>query len=407
MTAYHGYAKIKSMKQRSTTLVSKGLFTKSLVVATSVLMIIAAPLSIQPKVYADQFDAQINALQQQVNQAQAQADQLRQAADTLQNKVNELDTQRQAIQAQVDLSQAQYDQLQQQIADTQQKITDNQAALGKTIADLYVDDKISPLEMLASSKNIGDYVDKQTYQSSVRDTLTQTIGQIKDLKTKLQGQQQSVKNVLDKQTAQKNSLVIVEQQQATLLAQTRSDEAAYQSQAAAARSQLNSVSAQQRAYYQSLLRSGGGNAGVVGSFQYSNWSGNMGCAGGYPYCGAQDSMADPWGLYNRECVSYVAWSIAVRFHRYVGNFGGAGNAYEWPSTAPANSGAVRVYSPQSGDAVILPQSGNFAPIGHAMVVESVSGDTVHVSQFNFYGTGEYSTMDIKTSGVVFLRFPSN
>jgi len=45
-----------------------------------------------------------------------------------------------------------------QIADTEKKIKDNQDALGETIANLYVDGKISPLEMIASSKNVSDYL---------------------------------------------------------------------------------------------------------------------------------------------------------------------------------------------------------------------------------------------------------
>lgn len=396
------------MKLRSTTPVAKKIAVRSLLIAATVLLVVTVPLSLMPRARADKFSDQISALQEQMRQYQAQADVLRKQADTLANKLAELSSQKAAVQAQVDASQVQYNQLQEQIKQTEQKIKDNQEALGTILADLYVDGSISPLEMLASSKNIGDYVDKQTFRSSMRDTLTKTIDDIKKLKVKLEADKQSVKDVLDKQTAQRNSLAILEQQQQQILTQTRGEEAAYQQQAASVKSQLESVAAQQRAYYQSLLASGGGNSGVVGSFQYDNWSGNQGCgASGYPFCGPQDSYADPWGLYNRECVSYVAWALSARFGRYVGNFGGAGNAYQWPSTAPQNSGAVRVYDPQPGDAVILPQSGNFAPLGHAMIVESASGDWVHVSQYNFYGTGEYSTMDIKTSGVIFLRFPPN
>lgn len=395
------------MKRRSTTPVSIGIVTKSALVATAVLMVMAAPLATMQKVSADRYDDQINALRQQANQAQAQANQKQSEANTLAAKLQQLTDQKNAIQAQVNISQQQYDTLQQQIKDTQQKVADNKDALGTTMADLYVDGSISPLEMLASSKNIGDYVDKQTYQTSVRDTLSQTIKTIQDLQKKLEKSQQEVKTVLDKQTAQKNSLVAVEAQQQALLDQTKGEEAAYQQQVSSAQAQIAAVSAQQNSYYQSLIRRGGSvDSGVVGSFQYTNWSGDMGCSGGYSYCGAPDSTVDAWGLYNRECVSYVAWALANRFHKYVANFNGQGNAYQWPSSAPAYSGAYRVSDPQPGDAVILPADSGFAPIGHAMIVESVSGGWVHVSQFNMYGTHGYSTMDIKTSGVIFLRFPS-
>jgi len=399
--------KLKTMKQRSTTPALKKFVTKSILVAVSVLMVSAAPFSAIPKAHADQYDDKINSLQAQVSQYKAQAATLQQKIGSLQDAVAGLQAQQNAIQTQIDLNQVKMDQLNQQIADTIQKISDNKDALGTTLADMYVDNTISPLEMLASAKNIGDYVDKQSYRSSVGDKLQQTITQINDLKASLTKDKAAVEAVIADQQVQKTSLVASQAQQQSILDETRGEEASYQQLVAASQQQLESVAAQQRAYYQSLLASsGGGNSGVVGSFQYTNWSGNQGCSGGYAYCGGQDTMVDPWGLYNRECVSYVAWALENRFGKSVGNFNGQGNAYQWPGSAPAYSGAMRVYDPQPGDAVILPATSGFAPIGHAMIVESVSGDWIHVSQFNFYGTGEYSTMDIKNSGIVLLRFHS-
>jgi peptidoglycan hydrolase CwlO-like protein len=396
------------MKQRSTTPVSNGIVTKSVLVAAAVLMVMAAPLSMMPRVHADKYDDQINALQSQVNQYKSQASALQTKIGTLQDAINGLEAQKGAIQTQIDLNQTKLEQLQQQIKDTEQKIQDNKDALGKTIADMYVDDTISPLEMLASAKNIGDYVDKQSYRASVSDALKQTIAKINDLKTSLSNDKVAVEGVLANQVVQKNSLVATEQQQQSLLDQTQGEEASYQSLISSAQKSMSDAAAQQAAYYRSILASsGGGSSGVSGSFQYSGWSGDRGCGGGYSYCQAPDSVVDAWGLYNRECVSYVAWALQNRFGKYVGNFSGQGNAYQWPSSAPAYSGAVRVFSPQPGDAVILPQSGSFAPIGHAMIVESVNGEWMHVSQFNMYGTHGYSEMDVKNSGVILLRFPSN
>jgi peptidoglycan hydrolase CwlO-like protein len=396
------------MRIRSTTTTRMSVrASRGLLVVTAAVMAIAVPLAYVSRAYADQYDNQLNALQSQASQFQSQADQLRSQGDTLQNKLNQINNQKAGIETQISISQTKHDQLVAQIADNQKKMESAQSALGDMLASLYVDGKISALEMLASSQNIGDYVDKQEYRSSVRDQLNQSIDTIKKLKQQLENDKKALDKVLADLTVQQNQLAAAEAEQQSLVDQTRGEEAAYQQLVNSTRSQMSDVAAQQRAYYQSLLkRGGGGDSGVVGSFQYSNWSGNMGCSGGYAYCGAQDSYADPWGLYNRECVSYVAWALSARFHKYVGNFNGGGNAMNWPSTAPAYSGAVRVYSPQPGDAVILPATPGFSPIGHAMIVESVSGDTIHVSQYNFYGTGEYSTMDIKNSGIILLRFHS-
>lgn len=399
--------KSSQMNTRSTTPVPTSLAKKATLVAAAVLMMAAAPISIARTVMADQFDSQISSLQSQINEYQAQANKMAGKARTLEQQLGRLTSEKNAITAQVKLSQAEYDKLQKQIEDTQKEIDDNKDALGKIIADMYLDNNVSPLEMLASSSNIGDYVDKQAYRDTIRSTLSDTIDRITKLKQKLEADKAKVEEVLKRQKSQEASLAAKEAERAKLVAQTRGQEAAFQHLVSQNQSRLESVAAQQRAYYASLQASGnGGNAGVVGSFSYSNWSGNMGCSGGYPYCGAQDTSVDPWGLYNRECVSYVAWALSARFGKYVGNFSGSGNAGQWPWSAPAYSGATRVSSPQRGDAVILPATPGFAPIGHAMIVESVSGGTVHVSQYNFYGTGEYSTMDIGTGGVVFLRFPS-
>lgn len=404
------------MKQRSTTLVTSGFLTKFALVGAAVLMSIATPLAMMPRAHADMYDDQINALQSKVNQYKQQAGALQVQIGSLQAAVNELEVQKNIIQTQIDLNQTKYEQLQQQIKDTEKKIADNKAALGEILADIKVGDTITPLEMLASSNNVADYVDKQSYRSSASDTLKSMIDKIKQLKIDLDKAKADTEKVLADQNVQKNALIANQQQQQTLLDQTKGEEAAYQSLIGAAQQQMSDASARQAAYYRSLQSSpGGGSAGVVGSFQYTNWSGNQGsCGGGYGYSSVQgrnycsyghDAIVDEWQLYNRECVSYVAWALQYKFGKHVNGFRGQGNAMDWPNSAPAYSGAVRVYNPQPGDAVILPASGGFAPIGHAMIVESVNGDWMHVSQYNFYGTGEYSTMDVKNSGVVLLRFP--
>ena len=304
--------KSSQMNTRSTTPVPTSLAKKATLVAAAVLMMAAAPISIARTVMADQFDSQISSLQSQINEYQAQANKMAGKARTLEQQLGRLTSEKNAITAQVKLSQAEYDKLQKQIEDTQKEIDDNKDALGKIIADMYLDNNVSPLEMLASSSNIGDYVDKQAYRDTIRSTLSDTIDRITKLKQKLEADKAKVEEVLKRQKSQEASLAAKEAERAKLVAQTRGQEAAFQHLVSQNQSRLESVAAQQRAYYASLQASGnGGNAGVVGSFSYSNWSGNMGCSGGYPYCGAQDTSVDPWGLYNRECVSYVAWALSA------------------------------------------------------------------------------------------------
>lgn len=383
--------------------ISRSKAAKAALGVCAVVVAIAAPLQLTHSVYADKYDDQIRAIQGQVNQFQAKAGELHQQAGSLQAAVDALTAEKNAIQAQLALSQARYEKLTSDIEKNKKKLVDNQIALGGIIANLYVDDKITPLEMLASSDNVSEYMDRHEYRSAVSEQLNQTIDSIKTLKAQLESDQKALEKVLEDQKAQQAALAAKQAEQQRLLDQTKGEEAAYQQQIASSKAQMSQIASQQRAALAAATNGGRNNAGTVGAFQFRNYSGNGGCGGGYPYCGPQDSSVDPWGLYNRECVSYVAWAASNRFGKHVMNFSGAGNAYQWPSTT-VRMGASTNQNPEEGSVAVLPPSG-FSPIGHVMIVESVlGGGWVHVSQYNFGGTGEYSTMDIHVSGVNFVHF---
>ena len=388
---------MRLMKQRSTTPVSKGLVTKSALVAGAVMMALSIPISFGTRVYADKYDDQINALQSEIDGFQAEAGKLRQQANTLQNEIANLVAQKNTIQAQIDLSQAKYDKLVNDIKETEKKIADNKEALGQIIADMYVDGAISPLEMLASSNNIGDYVDQQEYRSSIQNSLSDTIEQINKLKKQLEEQKVDVERVLADQKTQRDALAAKEAEQAKLLADTQGQEAAYQQLSSKRNAEINSLRDQQAAAMAAAATASG--AGSIG--------GGVAGGGGYPGIWAnapQDSLVDNWGLYNRECVSYTAWKVWST-GRYVPHFAGAGNANQWPSTA-ARHGIQSGSTPVAGSVAIW----YVGVYGHSMYVEWVSDDkqTIRVSDYNNNadggGWGLYHIYDRSASGLTYIYF---
>lgn len=410
------YAKMKSlMKSMSTTPTSKkSLRAKTLTVVTAAMMLVATPGVMNLTASADQYDDQIRQLQNLVNQYQSQADEIGARAQTLQAELDKITAEKNALQAQLDLSEAKLAHLQQQIKETEQKIADNRDALGETIADMYVADSVSPLEMLASSNNIADYIDKQEYSASIRDNLTKTIEEIQELKAQLEKDKADVEKVVAAQKDQRASLVAKEAQQASVVEQTRGEEAAYQQLISDANAQMEQARIQQLAYFDSLRNQNGGDiSGVIGSMYIlpGSFSGNITAGGGYPYGGYRypcwtGACVDEWSLFYLECVSYAAWRIEYGYGREVNPFRGEGMAWQWEYSATKYSKAYKVSDPQPGDAVVVPR-GPATPVGHLMVVESVSGDNVFVSQYNFESTGQYSTMTISksASNVVYMRFP--
>jgi surface antigen len=334
--------------------------------------------------HADQFDEQIKKLQDSAAIDQQSVNQLQGKANDINAQISGLQQQLASTQAQIDYNQAQYDSLTTQIQQAEDQLKQEKDTLGQNIRQMYLEGQTSTVEMLASSKNISSYLNKQEYRDSVKDKIVTTVKKISDLKIELSNKQNQTAQLLDSQKKLKANLDAQQAQANNLLAQTNSDKGQFQANVASKTTQISSLRAAQAAANQAL----GGRASYP--------PGNGG--GGYPTVWAsapKDSMVDTWSMYNRECVSYAAF----RASQEGGNPSGWGNANQWPSSARA-AGVSVDSSPHAGD-VAISMSGAY---GHAMYVEGVSGNTVYVSQYNYEMEGLYSTMTISASGLHFIHF---
>ena len=375
------------MKLRTTTPASISS-TRLFVIAISVVvMAFAVPMQITSQVSANNFDAQIKALEQDISRYDAEAARLSGEANTLQREVSRLNNEKATIQAQVDINQAKANQLKADIKANEEKIDKNKDALGTIISDLYVNDQVTPIEMLASSKGIGDFINKQEYRSITRDQITSTISEIKKIKATLEVQRDDVEKVLKDQEAQRNLLAAKEAEQQGLLNSTRGDEAAYKNLSSESNNRKNQLQREQQAAIERAMRAAGGGSNAVAGDPNK---------GGYPSNLANSNydnpIVDPWGMYSRQCVSYTAWKVYQK-NGFMPYWGGVGNAKQWPGNArgagiPVNS------TPRAGSVGVL-MAGQY---GHVVWVESVnSNGTINISQYNYWnaggsGWGHYSEM---------------
>jgi surface antigen/peptidoglycan hydrolase CwlO-like protein len=389
------------MKRLSTIPAQNIKHTAKKVAIITVTIVFAAtmPFQLAHIVRADNFDDQIAQLQTQIDSYQQQAAQLNSQADTLQKTLDQLDSQKNAIEAQMNLQQVQLAQLNQDIANNQQKISDDQDALGNTIADLYLADQESPLEILASSTSIADYVDKQTYQNSVKDSLATTITSIKNTKLQLEKQKQAVEQVIAEQQFAHDALVAKENEQSQLIAQTKGQESAYESLIATTESQkLSTQQAQQDAIQTAIERDGGVVDILPGDPNKGGYPWEAGCwvdANAVSHGGVGGNGTDALGYGCRQCVSYAAWRVG----QYTGHFPMYwGNANQWPASAQA-AGYTTGTTPRI-DSVGIISAGAY---GHVVWIEAVNNDgTVDVSQYNYFdaggpGWGNYSKMRVPAS----------
>ncbi len=332
---------------------------------------------------ADQFDAQIAALKKQVQATQAAADAKAADAGTLKAKIASIQAEIDAAQHQLDLTNLEIKQTQARIDAANKELDHQKSILKENLRTIYKQGDASPVEVVASSKDLSDFVAQQEYLSAIKKKIDDNLKKIDSLKKELGDK----KDQLDAQSNQQVTVVsginAKKAQQQNLLAQTQGEESNYRKLADQDNAKIADLRRQQ--------------AAIIASFS-SNV--HYGGSGGYPWGGAPfpNSIPDPWGMYQRQCVSYTAWKVAST-GRNMPYWGGRGNAYQWPSNARA-AGIPVDGNPRPGD-VAISMAGSY---GHAMYVESVNGSKVHVSQYNANWDGQYSTSDVSIAGLQFIHF---
>lgn len=358
------------------------------------VLILVGSFSTYSLVFADRFDEQINQLRADNSAKQAQAQTLQVQADSIQGVIDGLQQQINVLQQQINDNTAKMEALKIQIAQAEAELAKERDLLGQNIKAMYLEGDISTLEMLASSKDISDFVDKQQYRSSVKDKIKDTLDKITALKLQLNTQKEEIEKLLKDQEGMQQTIASQKAEQDRLLSLTQAQKDEYLQGIRSNNSQISSLRAQQAAENARLFS---GAKVILGSACDSS----HGDTYPSPWCSSgQDSMIDSWGMFNRECVSYTAWKVAES-GRHMPYWGGIGNANQWDDNARA-AGIPVDTSPRSGDVAIK----NSMPYGHAMYVESVNGDgTINISQYNANLNGQFSrAYNVNPGGLVFIHF---
>jgi surface antigen len=368
------------MKKNASRTVSTKVRMGLLTLSSAVLVAGSLTPAVRQFVFADSFQDQINSLNAQNASTRSLVNGLQAQAASYQDAISQLQAQINGVQASIDANKAQQTALQQQIDDAQKQIDQEKAFLASDVKAMYVDGTPTTLEVLATSKNLSDFVDKQEYRTSVQSKLQDTLTKIAELQKELQTKKQQVDQLVSEEQAQQDQLAGAQAQQAALLNMNQSQQATYNAQITATSKQITGLRAAQAAANHTI----GSNvtAGDPGHGGYPSYLDNAG----------QDTVIDPWGMYNRECVSYTAWKVKQTYG-YMPYWGGVGNANQWPGDARA-AGIPTGSTPQANSVAIW----NVGAFGHAMWVEAVNGDgSIYVSQYNYDYTGHYSEMYVSAA----------
>jgi len=372
------------------------------VAAVTVLASVApVPAHATLKEDLDEVNSKISELSDEIKGYEKEAKALAAEADSISKQISILRNEQAKLKKQIELKQAEHDQIVLEIEAVQKRINDNHEIIGYVIAQYYYDDGVSTIERIASAKNFSAFVNEEAQLSSVSDTLGKIVEENKALKKSLVEKKRRAERILADLDAQKEQLAATEQQQQDLLAQTRSNESKYNSLKNQANKERKALQKQQQDILRELARQYGATGVTAGDPN----------KGGYPYSGQCPAASingtqygDQWGMYICECVSYAAWKV-FQTYGYMPYWGGRGNASQWPANASA--AGYTVSSVPRANSVGISMSG---PYGHAVWVESVSGNQVYISQYNYANEatrwlpGDYSEQWMNSAAFVYIYF---
>jgi surface antigen len=367
-------------------------------VATGVVTVLAViSFLVMPVVHAvDRFTGQINELSQENSQLNAQSQSLRVEAASLQDAINVLQVQISGLEAQINDSNQQIAETEAKIANAEAELTKQRTLLSENIRAMYLEGQMTTLEMLATSKDLSEYVDKQQYRDTIKNKIKETLDKVTALKLQLKAEKDALEAQKQDQEARQGELAAQRGEQSRLLNLTTSQKAAVDAEIRSNNAQITELRRQQAIENAKIFGTAGTGAACGGGYPGS-------APGPWGYWGCNyslDNTIDNWGMYNRECVSYTAFKVAAS-GRHMPYWGGRGNANKWDDNARAAGIPVDTH-PRPGDVAII----NAGYYGHAMYVEDVLDDgRILISHYNYDWAGNYQVRTISTAGMVFIHFP--
>jgi peptidoglycan hydrolase CwlO-like protein len=375
--------------------ISVGIVSASLVVAIG--------LSGVAQVRADEFERKIQALNEQNNQTEASISNLESQAQDLETTIKKLQSRINGLQNQINDNRSKIAELEARIDKAQAELDEQRGLLGQNIRQMYLEGQITTLEMLASSRDLGEFVEREQYRNSVKNQITETLDTITALKQELAGKRDEVDSRLKEQEQLQASLASERSQNSRLLSLNEGERSDLDSKIKKNNKKIEELRRQQ--VLENLRLFGGAGGGVIGGGGYP-W-GNAKClhtgqVGGlcpnYDWAVGGSVWNFQTGGYGyRNCTDWVAYRVMSRGGHVPAALG---NANSWDDNAPSYGYTVS-NKPKAGAAAVS----NAGYYGHVMYVESVNGDgTITISDYNRAGTGKYDVANISPNGLRFVYF---
>ena len=330
-----------------------------------------------------------------MNQNRAEANEYTKKANSVGAQIAQLNSEISILNNEIAANEAKIKELNVEIEKNEKKLSDNQAALAEMLINMHFNSDSEPITILAGSKSISDYAEKQAREDVAKQEIAIASQKIKDLKEKLNTQKQEAEQALEA-SQQKRATV------ASKKADQQALKAEYDKSADDAKVLAN--------YWEEQLKK-------LAWTPPSNTTGNgsrwWGVANTYPYqgnCPRDNVRYSAYGGAVCQCTSYASWKAKEKWG--INNtWGGHASSYIYAKGYYVPSTGINTYVDRNpAPNTIAVQLGG--AYGHVMWVESVNANgSVNITEYNVnwpsigFNIGDFcSRKNVGSSNMWFVHF---
>lgn len=194
----------------------------------AVALVILATPTLATAATLDEAKNQLNGTNGQINQLQSQVNERKQVAARLEDQVAAMQAKINTVRAQIADTRGKIQGVNRQVAEVEAKMTDKRVVLQGYVKEQYVSPPPTNFEIIVSSGNLSDVVDRKEYLQRAQDQINQILAEIMAIKATLDAKRGELTGLNDKLAAQEAGLGGEKAALNELLAKTRNDQARYE-----------------------------------------------------------------------------------------------------------------------------------------------------------------------------------
>lgn len=311
-------------------------------------------------------DAECEKARANMNQSRAEAKEYTKKANSVGEQIAQLNSEISALNAEIAANEAKVQELNIEIEKNEKKLAENQAGLAEMLINMHFNSDSEPITILAGSKSISDYAEKQAREDVAKQEIAAASKKIKELKESLSSQKEEVEQAIESSQQKRNLVSSKKADQQVLKAQ-------YDKNADDASVLAN--------YWEEELKK---LAWTPPSNTIGNGSRWQGRANTYPYqsnCPRDNVRYSAYGGAVCQCTSYASWKAKEKWG-ITNTWGGHASSYIYAKGYYVPSTGINTYVDRNpAPYTIAVQTGG--AYGHVMWVESVNEDgSVNITEYN-------------------------